>query len=71
MIFSRKRISVFGGRDVSNEIHHKAYMLGELLSKEGYLVYCGGGEGVMEAIAKGVRKLSSTNTPAPSSFPLH
>ena len=45
MIFRRKRISVFGGRDVSNEIYHKTYLLGMLLAKEGYLVYCGGGEG--------------------------
>ncbi len=56
MIFSRKRISVFGGRDISNEIYDKTYILGGLLAKEGYLVYCGGGQGVMEAIAKGVYK---------------
>jgi len=56
MIFSRKRISVFGGRDISSEIYDKTYILGGLLAKEGYLVYCGGGQGVMEAIAKGVYK---------------
>ena len=56
MTFSKKRISVFGGRDISNEMYHKTYKLGELLAKEGYLVYCGGGRGVMEAIAKGVNK---------------
>ena len=60
MTFSRKRIAVFGGRDISNEIYHKTYMLGGLLAKEGYLVYCGGGEGVMEAIAKGVYKNKGT-----------
>ena len=56
MIFSRKRISVFGGRDISSEIYDKTYILGGLLAKEGYLGYCGGGQGVMEAIAKGVYK---------------
>ena len=56
MIFSRKRISVFGGRDISSDIYDKTYILGGLLAKEGYLVYCGGGQGVMEAIAKGVYK---------------
>ena len=38
MTFSKKRISVFGGRDISNEMYHKTYKLGELLAKEGYLV---------------------------------
>ena len=35
MIFSRKRISVFGGRDISSEIYDKTYILGGLLAKEG------------------------------------
>ena len=56
MTFTKTRISVFGGRDISSEIYDKTYILGGLLAKEGYLVYCGGGQGVMEAIAKGVYK---------------
>ena len=56
MTFSKKRVSIFGGRDISNEIYHKTYILGGLLANEGYLVYCGGGKGVMEAISKGVNK---------------
>ena len=52
----RARISVFGGRKISTESYNNAYNLGKLLNKNKYLVYCGGGEGVMEAIAKGVKK---------------
>ena len=50
----KARISVFGGRDITEKIYNKTYNLGKLLSTNKYLVYCGGGEGVMEAIAKGV-----------------
>ena len=50
----RARISVFGGRKVTEKIYDQAYRLGKLLNSNNYLVYCGGGEGVMEAIAKGV-----------------
>ena len=50
------RISVFGGRKISKESYSSAYNLGMLLSANKYLVYCGGGEGVMEAVAKGVKE---------------
>ena len=50
------KISVFGGRKISKKIYDNAYNLGKLLNKNKYLVYCGGGEGVMEAIAKGVKE---------------
>ena len=50
------KISVFGGRKISNEKYKNAYNLGKLLNKNRYLVYCGGGEGVMEAVAKGVKE---------------
>ena len=50
------RISVFGGRKISKESYSSAYNLGMLLSANKYLVYCGGGEGVMEAVAKGVHE---------------
>jgi len=48
------RIAVFGGRDISKEIYEDTVEIGKLLAKENYLVFCGGGEGVMEAICKGV-----------------
>ena len=50
----RARISVFGGRRITEKIYRQTYSLGKLLNTNKYLVYCGGGEGVMEAIAKGV-----------------
>ena len=52
----KARISVFGGREITKKIYNKTYNLGKLLNANKYLVYCGGGEGVMEAIAKGVNK---------------
>ena len=50
----KARISVFGGRQVTNNIYQNALELGRLLGKDRYLVYNGGGGGVMEAISKGV-----------------
>jgi len=59
-MFNKTRISVFGGRDISEPIYNDAYELGKLLAKEDYLVYCGGGDGVMEAVAKGVDESGGT-----------
>ncbi len=50
----KARISVFGGREITKKIYNLTYNLGKLLNANKYLVYCGGGKGVMEAIAKGV-----------------
>ena len=60
MNFIQTRIAVFGGRKISNNIYHQAYKLGGLFAKEGYLVYCGGGKGVMEAVSKGVSESGGT-----------
>ena len=60
MNFSQTRIAVFGGRQISDNIYQKAYKLGGLFAKEGYLVYCGGGKGVMEAVSKGVSDSGGT-----------
>ena len=51
---SNQRISVFGGRDITLEVYEDTLEIGRRLADEGYLVFCGGGAGVMEAIAKGV-----------------
>ena len=59
-MFNKTRISVFGGRDITDSIYNDAYELGKLLAQEGYLVYCGGGNGVMEAISKGVHEEGGT-----------
>ena len=48
------RISVFGGRDITPKVYENSVEIGRLLAREGYLVFCGGGQGVMEAISKGV-----------------
>ena len=60
MNFSLTRIAVFGGRKISDNIYQKAYKLGGLFAKEGYLVYCGGGKCVMEAVSKGVSESGGT-----------
>ncbi len=54
------RISVFGGRDITNDVYNQTVELGKSLAEEGYLVFCGGGPGVMEAIAKGVDEEGGT-----------
>ena len=50
------RISVFGGRKITQDIYNETVLLGDMLSKEVYTIFCGGGRGVMEAISKGVKK---------------
>lgn len=56
----RGRISVFGGREVSDEDYDATVEIGKKLAEENYLVFCGGGNGVMEAISKGVKKGGGT-----------
>ena len=53
-MYSNQRISVFGGRDITPDVYEDTLEIGRRLAEEGYLVFCGGGAGVMEAIAKGV-----------------
>ena len=53
-------VSVFGGREVSNEIYRDTLIIGKKLAKENYLVFCGGGYGVMEAISRGVKEGGGT-----------
>jgi len=50
----KARIAVFGGRDISKDIYADTVEIGKLFAENNYLVYCGGGNGVMEAISKGV-----------------
>ena len=54
------RISVFGGRNITPDVYKNSVEIGCLLAKEGFLVFCGGGKGVMEAISKGVSKAGGT-----------
>ena len=48
------RIAVFGGRFITEEIYYDTVEIGKRMAEKNWLVFCGGGEGVMEAIAKGV-----------------
>lgn len=54
MIEFNGRIAVFGGRDITESIYNDTIEVGKRMASENWLVFCGGGEGVMEAIAKGV-----------------
>ena len=54
------RISVFGGRNITPELYNNSVEIGRLLANEGFLVFCGGGKGVMEAISKGVSEVGGT-----------
>ena len=55
------RISIFGGREIDDDIYENAVDLGSQLAKNNYLIFCGGGRGVMEAISKGVANANGTS----------
>ena len=59
MNFSAK-ISVFGGRKVGEELYAETVEIGRMMAKENWLVFCGGGPGVMEAISRGVKEGGGT-----------
>ena len=54
MIEFNGRIAVFGGRDITESIYNDTVEIGRQMARKNWLVFCGGGEGVMEAIAKGI-----------------
>lgn len=54
------RISVFGGRDVSPQLYQDTITIGKRMAENNYLVFCGGGNGVMEAISRGVHEGEGT-----------
>ena len=53
-MYYKSRISVFGGRDINKDIYKDTIEIERQLAIEGYLIFCGVGKGVMEAIAKKV-----------------
>lgn len=54
---SRARyVSVIGASRATARLVKEAEELGELLARRGFIVVCGGREGVMEAVARGVRR---------------
>lgn len=48
-----KIIGVMGGSSCSKEEYEVAYQVGRLIAKNGFILLCGGGRGVMEGAAKG------------------
>ena len=56
----KAKIAVFGGRTVGKELYADAVEIGRLMAEENWLVFCGGGPGVMEAVAKGVKEGGGT-----------
>ncbi len=53
---ARRYVSVIGASRASAELSAKAEELGELLAQRDLIVVCGGREGVMEAVARGVKR---------------
>jgi uncharacterized protein (TIGR00725 family) len=49
-------VSVIGASEASAELASKAEDLGRLLAERGCIVVCGGREGVMAAVARGVKQ---------------
>ena len=49
-------IAVVGGHKCSKEIYKIAEEVGNLIAKQGWVLVCGGGPGVMEAACKGAKK---------------
>ncbi len=52
----RKYVSVIGASQATTELKAVAQELGELLAARGYVVVCGGRDGVMGAVARGVKQ---------------
>jgi uncharacterized protein (TIGR00725 family) len=52
------QVAVCGPRDCTDEDRAHARQVGELLADAGAVVVCGGGSGVMAAVAQGVRSRS-------------
>ena len=49
------QVAVCGPRECTDEDAANAFRIGELLAERGAVVICGGGVGVMQAVAAGVR----------------
>jgi len=49
-------VAVVGGFETSKKNYNIAYNLGKLIAKEGWILICGGREGIMEAACKGAKE---------------
>ena len=56
----KAKIAVFGGRTVGKELYAETVEIGRLMAEENWLVFCGGGTGIMEAVARGVKEGGGT-----------
>jgi uncharacterized protein (TIGR00725 family) len=56
----RAIVGVMGSSVCDTATYARAQRLGELLAQAGYVVLCGGGTGVMEAVARGARAQGGT-----------
>jgi uncharacterized protein (TIGR00725 family) len=52
-MYTKIHIGVIGAGECSPEIYHQANEMGHLIGKNGWILFCGGLGGVMEAAAKG------------------
>ena len=59
---SKRRIiiSVIGGHIINNEVENIAHNIGKIISKVGAILVCGGLDGAMAAVAKGVKEAGGT-----------
>ena len=54
-------IGVIGGsHDISQAAREKAFELGKLIAREGWIILCGGGGGVMEEVSRGASEEGGT-----------
>ena len=55
-MIKQKRISVFGGRDITQKIYDETVQIGEFLAIEGYRVFCGGVKVLWKQLQKGFQR---------------
>lgn len=49
-------VGVIGGYECTKKDYQIAYQLGGLIAKQGWVLICGGGSGIMEAACKGAKE---------------
>ena len=62
IVSAPRYVSVIGASRATPELAAKAEELGELLAERGCVVVCGGGGGVMDAVARGVKRRAASRS---------